>query len=173
MSTETNVVPMNATPVDLDATLAAMAAPATTPVAPAAVTPVAATPYESPKKRRGRPPGSKNKKTAEKAASAEPKRRGRPPGSKNKPKVGRPAKKAVAKAEPKRRGRPPGSKNKKTLAAPKVRKTKRVAGVKAQAQIAKELNRRFVQEAKEQKLPLSIVIRQYIYKGAKYSPEGA
>jgi len=42
-----------------------------------------AQPQEQPKRRRGRPPGSKNKP---KPVQAAPKRRGRPPGSKNKPK---------------------------------------------------------------------------------------
>lgn len=66
-------------------------------------------------RRRGRPPGSKNKTTTTKAASGDaPKRRGRPPGSKNKPK-------AVEDAPaPKRRGRPPGSKNKTSVKAAPV-----------------------------------------------------
>lgn len=55
---------------------------------------------DEPPKRRGRPPGSKNKP---KPAAEPPKRRGRPPGSTNKPK----AEAAPAEA-PKRRGRPPG-----------------------------------------------------------------
>lgn len=50
-------------------------------------------------KRRGRPPGSKNKPKAAAAAGA-PKRRGRPPGSKNRPKV------AAMSVAPRRRGRP-------------------------------------------------------------------
>lgn len=64
---------------------------------------------DAPVKKRGRPPGSKNKPKVEETPA--PKRRGRPPGSKNKPKVEAPLKK---------RGRPPGSKNK-----PKVEKAAR------------------------------------------------
>ena len=82
-------------------------------------------------KRRGRPPGSKNKgsknkakpaaaKAATSSAKSAPKRRGRPPGSKNKISKKKPKKvasKATTKtgtnSSPKRgRGRPKGSKNK-------------------------------------------------------------
>ena len=90
-------------------------------------------------KRRGRPKGSKNKKTLEheaaeraaaEAAAQAPKRRGRPKGSKNKKTLEREAaERAAAEAAaqaPKRRGRPkatqapkrrgrPKSKNKETL----------------------------------------------------------
>lgn len=80
---------------------------------------------EKPKKR-GRPPGSKNKKTLEKEArqaavqgeEVQKRGRGRPPGSKNKKTLEREAQQAAAQATeklPKKRGRPPGSKNKKTL----------------------------------------------------------
>jgi len=81
------------------------------PAAKAAAAPAAAP------KRRGRPPGSKNKSgmaaaVEASAPAAAPKRRGRPPGSKNKPKFGAVAAPAAASvAAPKRRGRPPGSKN--------------------------------------------------------------
>lgn len=65
-------------------------------------------PADAPKKR-GRKPGSTNKKTEE-AVATEPKKRGRKPGSLNKPKQ------EVA-TEPKKRGRKPGSPNKpKTVA---------------------------------------------------------
>ena len=74
------------------------------------------------KRSRGRPKGSKNKKTVERetqaaAADSTPKRgRGRPKGSKNKKTLEREAQAAVADSTPKRgRGRPKGSKNKKTL----------------------------------------------------------
>jgi hypothetical protein len=49
-------------------------------------------------RRRGRPPGSKNRP---RTAATAPRRRGRPPGSKNRPKAGN--------AAPRRRGRPPKS----------------------------------------------------------------
>jgi hypothetical protein len=49
-------------------------------------------------------------------SAAAPKRRGRPPGSKNKPKSAAAAAPAPA-AAPKRRGRPPGSKNRPKSAA--------------------------------------------------------
>ena len=82
-------------------------------------------PAEQPKpKKRGRPKGSKNKKTLEREAalaaqgiSPEPKRgRGRPKGSKNKKTLEREAAKALMEPTAKRGpGRPKGSKNKKTL----------------------------------------------------------
>lgn len=71
-----------------------------------------------PKRGRGRPKGSKNKKTLEReAAQAQqpqpPKRgRGRPKGSKNKKTL---EKEAMANAPKRGRGRPRGSKNKKTI----------------------------------------------------------
>lgn len=68
------------------------------------------TPAAAPK-RRGRPPGSKNKTTAASTDDAPKRRRGRPPGSKNKPGAAKPGPKAGAKRG---RGRPPGSKNKTT-----------------------------------------------------------
>ena len=99
--------------------------PATTPVKKSSVEAPAAP------KRRGRPPGSKNKGSKNKAkpaaakaattpAKSAPKRRGRPPGSKNKISKKKPKKvasKATTKtgpnSSPKRgRGRPKGSKNK-------------------------------------------------------------
>lgn len=55
--------------------------------------------------------GRVGKSPGKAASAAAPKRRGRPPGSKNKPKA------AAAAAAPKRRGRPPGSKNKPKAAA--------------------------------------------------------
>lgn len=55
-------------------------------------------------KRRGRPPGSKNR-PAETLEVPPPKRRGRPPGSKNKVKAAAPVEAPTA--PPKRRGRPP------------------------------------------------------------------
>lgn len=55
-----------------------------------------------------------------------PKRRGRPPGSKNKPKT------ATATGAPKRRGRPPGSKN-KPKAATSTRRTVKSGGFKRSA----------------------------------------
>lgn len=80
---------------------------------------------ETPKRRPGRPKGSKNKKTLEREAAMAnmppaPKRKpGRPKGSKNKKTLEREAlaaAAATAAAAPKRgRGRPKGSKNKKTL----------------------------------------------------------
>ena len=73
-------------------------------------------------KRRGRPKGSKNKKTLEcetilAAQSPSPKRgRGRPKGSKNKKTLEREAAEATLRKQIKRGpGRPKGSKNKKTL----------------------------------------------------------
>ena len=68
------------------------------------------------KRGRGRPKGSKNKKTQERVPKRSP---GRPKGSKNKKTLEREAaERAAAEAAaqaPKRRGRPKGSKNKKTL----------------------------------------------------------
>lgn len=76
----------------------------------------------SPPKKRGRPKGSKNKKTLEREAELAakgmmPKKgRGRPKGSKNKKTLEREAMEAVLQKQAKRRpGRPKGSKNKKTL----------------------------------------------------------
>ena len=74
-------------------------------------------------KKRGRPPGSKNKKTLEREALASvigeaPKRgKGRPPGAKNKKTLEREALSAAQGVEQvkRKRGRPPGSKNKKTM----------------------------------------------------------
>ncbi len=76
-------------------------------------------------KRRGRPPGSKNKTAKPDAVEARevtlevplPKRRGRPPGSKNKT---RETTETTEAAPPKRRGRPPGVKSKTAyvMAAP-------------------------------------------------------
>ena len=76
-----------------------------------------------PVKKRGRPPGSKNKTTLEREAmeaanGAVPKRgKGRPRGSKNKKTLEREAVMAAQGLSPvrKKRGRPKGSKNKKTL----------------------------------------------------------
>ena len=78
---------------------------------------------ETKPKRRGRPKGSKNKKTLEREAAmavqgSAPKRgRGRPKGSKNKKTLEREAMEAAS-GKPVKRGpgRPKGSKNKKTLA---------------------------------------------------------
>ena len=73
-------------------------------------------------KRKGRPKGSKNKKTLEREAAlasqgVTPKRgKGRPKGSKNKKTLEREALQATSGIQPKRKpGRPKGSKNKKTL----------------------------------------------------------
>lgn len=76
------------------------------------------------KRKRGRPLGSKNKKTLEKEAelarqneeveTPEKRKRGRPAGSKNKKTLEREAAKQMEMSR-KRRGRPLGSKNKKTL----------------------------------------------------------
>lgn len=73
-------------------------------------------------KRRGRPKGSKNKKTLEREAilatkaPSKKRGRGRPKGSKNKKTLEREAMEAVSGKQIKRRpGRPKGSKNKKTL----------------------------------------------------------
>ena len=73
-------------------------------------------------KRRGRPKGSKNKKTLEREAAlsaqspAKKRGRGRPKGSKNKKTLEREAAEAATGKQIKRRpGRPKGSKNKKTL----------------------------------------------------------
>ena len=52
-------------------------------------------------RRRGRPPGSKNRPKTAAGATGTRRRRGRPPGSKNRPKV------AAAASPPRRRGRPP------------------------------------------------------------------
>ena len=76
-----------------------------------------------PAKKRGRPPGSKNRKTLEREAleslkGTTPKRgKGRPKGSKNKKTLEREALMAAQELSPvkKKRGRPKGSKNKKTL----------------------------------------------------------
>ena len=74
-----------------------------------------------PKRRPGRPKGSKNKKTLEREAAMAnmppvPKRKpGRPKGSKNKKTLEREAQAAAALAPKRGRGRPKGSKNKKTL----------------------------------------------------------
>lgn len=77
---------------------------------------------EQKKKRRGRPKGSKNKRTLERetelaAQGTKPKRgRGRPKGSKNKKTLEREAMEASSEKQVKRGpGRPKGSKNKKTL----------------------------------------------------------
>lgn len=83
---------------------------------------------QKPKRGRGRPPGSKNKKTLEREAelakqqTEEPPQkrgRGRPPGSRNKKTLEREAELAKlqeeAPSKKRGRGRPPGSKNKKTL----------------------------------------------------------
>ena len=73
------------------------------------------------RKKRGRPKGSKNKKTIEKEAELEAKGikpvkrgRGRPKGSKNKKTIER-EKIMVQESKKRGRGRPKGSKNKKTL----------------------------------------------------------
>ena len=67
-------------------------------------------------KKRGRPFGSKNRKTIEQEASAPepriPKKRGRPRGAKNKATLAREAE-AMKNAAPRKRGRPIGSKNRK------------------------------------------------------------
>ena len=75
------------------------------------------------KRGRGRPKGSKNKKTIERemaaAAQALPRGRGRPPGSKNKKTLVREGVAVIdcgSQSLKRGRGRPPGSKNKKTLA---------------------------------------------------------
>lgn len=74
--------------------------------------------------KRGRPKGSKNKKTLEREALQAAqgivpikRKRGRPPGSKNKKTLEREALMAAQGIKPikRKRGRPPGSKNKKTL----------------------------------------------------------
>ena len=77
---------------------------------------------DSKPKRKGRPKGSKNKKTLEREAalasqSPSPKSvRGRPKGSKNKKTLEREAAEAASGRRIKRKpGRPKGSKNKKTL----------------------------------------------------------
>lgn len=168
MNTETsNPIPNGAaTTVDLDAAVAAMATPVATSTE--TIAPVATN-------------GTVAVSAAAVAATVAPKRRGRPPGSKNTPKAvvakkTAPKAKKVTKVKAAKRGRPPGSKNKpKTgkVSKPVVkvaRKSSRVAGVKAQAQIEKALNKRFIAEAKEQKIKLSHVIRDYIYRGAKYTP---
>ena len=82
------------------------------------------------KKKRGRPPGSKNKKTLEREAALaasggqppQKRKRGRPPGAKNKKTLEREAREAAERAEraargepepeKRKRGRPLGSKNK-------------------------------------------------------------
>lgn len=79
---------------------------------------------EQPGRGRGRPPGSKNKKTLEREAEqqrmageetqATKRGRGRPPGSKNKKTLEREAKEREQ-AVKRSRGRPPGSKNKKKI----------------------------------------------------------
>lgn len=71
---------------------------------------------QKPARGRGRPPGSKNKKTVDRevqASAAEPKKRGRPPGSKNKKSLAKEA--SPFETKPRKWGRPPGSKNKKAL----------------------------------------------------------
>lgn len=76
-----------------------------------------------PAKKRGRPPGSKNKKTLEREAieaangTVHKRGKGRPKGSKNKKTLEREALMAAQGLTParKKRGRPKGSKNKKTL----------------------------------------------------------
>lgn len=170
MNTETsNPIPNGAaTTVDLDAAVAAMATPVATSTE--TIAPVATN-------------GTVAVSAAAVAATVAPKRRGRPPGSKNTPKAvvakkTAPKAKKVTKVKAAKRGRPPGSKNKvkkatapaKKAGRPAGRKNSRVAGVKAQAQIEKALNKRFIAEAKEQKIKLSHVIRDYIYRGAKYTP---
>lgn len=82
---------------------------------------------EPPKAKRkpGRPPGSKNKKTLEREAelarlaaegkAPEKRKPGRPAGSKNKKTLEKEVEAAKQAEMKKRRGRPPGSKNKKTL----------------------------------------------------------
>lgn len=77
---------------------------------------------DSKPKRRGRPKGSKNKKTLEreaalaKEAAVQKRGRGRPKGSKNKNTLEREATEAASIKQNKRRpGRPKGSKNKKTI----------------------------------------------------------
>lgn len=77
---------------------------------------------DSKPKRRGRPKGSKNKKTLEreaalaKEAAVQKRGRGRPKGSKNKKTLEREATEAASIKQNKRRpGRPKGSKNKKTI----------------------------------------------------------
>lgn len=78
---------------------------------------------EQPKRKAGRPKGSKNKKTLEKEALLENSTenqskqsgRGRPKGSKNKKTLEREALEASNKPLAKKRGRPKGSRNKKTL----------------------------------------------------------
>ena len=83
---------------------------------------------QEPKRGRGRPPGSKNKKTLAREAElaklqegeqSQKRGRGRPPGSKNKKTLAREAELAKLQEgeQPQKRGRgrPPGSKNKKTL----------------------------------------------------------
>ncbi|UCF48543.1 MAG: hypothetical protein JSU89_15485 [Myxococcales bacterium] len=84
-------------------------------------------------KKRGRPPGSKNRPKAEATPAEAPKRRGRPPGSKNRPKA-----EATPAEAPKRRGRPPGSKNKpaeaqQTVTAPPRRRGRPPGSGKAAA----------------------------------------
>jgi hypothetical protein len=84
-----------------------------------------ATAVAKPKRKPGRPKGSKNKPAAEAATDKPPKRKpGRPKGSKNKTRAT-----ASTEAAPKKRGpgRPKGSKNKpKTEPAPKKKATKAV-----------------------------------------------
>jgi len=104
------------------------------------------------KKKRGRPPGSKNKKTLEREAelarlaaegkAPEKRKRGRPPGSKNKKTLEKEAEAAKqAEMSRKRRGRPPGSKNKKTLEreAKEQRRQKRQERAKKRAEANKSM----------------------------------
>ena len=80
---------------------------------------------DKPKRRPGRPKGSKNRKTLEREAlqaaapqepPAEKRRPGRPKGSRNKKTLEREAQAAAGiEAKPRGRGRPKGSKNRKTL----------------------------------------------------------
>lgn len=168
MNTETNSVAADAVTapaapvINLDEHLTATTSVAATTEAPAATTAAPAAADAPAKPRRGRPPGKKNapKVKAAKAPKVKAARRGRPPGSKNKPKTGK-----VVKAKA-----PKAAKVKKVKAAKVKKSASRKAGIKAQAQITKELNKRFLAEAKESGKALSVVIREYIYKGAKYSP---
>ena len=135
-------------------------APAPTFVQPPIPLTVAAEPAQeeiapSPTKRRGRPPGSKNKdqsvkKTKTKAATtASPKTSKQLKGKEMKTKRGP--------------GRP-----KKATAAPVMRqRAKRMAGIKAQTQIPKPWMKGFMAHAKKTGISLSDVLRKGLEKEAK------
>lgn len=103
-------------------------------------------PGETPRRGRGRPPGSKNKVRAVapiiQLAAPQYRKRGRPPGSKNKPKEGTGIVLSMPTMPKRGRGRPPGSKNKTKYATnpysdgdymSAVRMNPRVNGAKARA----------------------------------------